>query len=201
MDPAFDPKDEFTEEVASFELEMIDMLKMKEYYKMAHDYLAERGWSDPEGQGDKFETYYFEQIDPKGSKFHFIWWRLDKYPAATKNSKYKYMKFYMIVDLKTLVLRDAEKVVDGKKIKGQDGDIIWAVKSYLIKDLGKQFRNHWFLKMFHKKFHDVWYSKTIDQAKKELWNETYRFHERLRQFMRLKHSPHITERPEPAKGL
>mgnify|MGYP000892565006 CR=1 FL=1 len=106
---------------SEWELTVKETFSLEGMYKRIHDFLVEEHWSDLNGGtvdsgGDEFEDYYFQRTQGD-MKFHVLWWRATKRPKFHGN---KYLQFYLILDMVTMVMKDKEIMHNGGKIKLQN---------------------------------------------------------------------------------
>lgn len=173
-----DPRDIL---VAKWELEYEDVFHFKNLYRLAHDFLEDEGWNDPEG-GDKWEYFYFERIVPStGAREHRIWWRIEMIP---NNSQY--IRYLMKIDYRTLNMKTHEIVVDGKKFKTWKGDFIMNCEAWMQLDYTNRWPKHWLLKHFDKFFRERIYKPNWEAHKLELYKKCYDFNRELKKFLKMK---------------
>lgn len=182
MSKFFRPGDEREILAAKWELEFEETFHFKNFYKLAHEFLFEQGWRDPEDGGENWEFLYFDRtVPPSGVREHRIWWRVAYIPNGSK-----YMRYMMKLDFLTLVMRKSEVVMNGTKYSTWAGDVILRVESWIQLDYMNKWQKHPFLKHFDKFFRDRIYKKYWEAHKKELYNMSYDLNRELKHYLKLK---------------
>ncbi|MAG38914.1 hypothetical protein CMO90_02390 [Candidatus Woesearchaeota archaeon] len=166
--------------VAKWELEYEDIYHFKNLYKLAHEFLVEKGWEDPEG-GENWEYFYNEKILPHGGKEYRIWWRLQQIPQ--NNS---YVRYLLKIDYLGINMNTAEVMYKDKKYKTWKGDLIIFCEAWLQLDYGNKWRKNRFLKLFDEFFRDRIYKPYWEAHKLELYKKCYEFNRELKKFLKLK---------------
>lgn len=97
---------------------------LMELYKRIHRFLQEERWFDLKGSeidngSGEYEDYFFQRKDGP-MQFNQIWWRATKRPEIHGN---KYIQFYLALDIATIAMKVKEVVVDGQKMKLEDGEL------------------------------------------------------------------------------
>ena len=114
--------------VAKWELEYEDVFHFKNFYRLAHEALEEKGWI-PINKGE-MEEFYFERIVPgSGTREHRISWRVQMIP-----NKSEYIRYLMKIDYRTLNMKMSEVMHNGKKYKTWKGDMILNCEAWLQLD-------------------------------------------------------------------
>lgn len=150
---------------SKWELVVRDSYDLKELYTRLHDYLNDEGFTDLRTGGDNYETYYREKDNGDGSKEHKIWWRASKYPRVDQN---KNIKFYILLDMKTVMMTKKEVIINGQKQKLDNGELEFKFNLFIDfannTALNDDFNNHWLLRYFKQKFFNKWNRVPRDQA-------------------------------------
>lgn len=183
-------------EVAWFEIEKEDVFHMKELYKLIHDWFILNKFVDLEENGENIETYYFQRDLPSGNSEHHIWWRAHKIPKENN-----YYKYYLKLDYQTLNMGKAEVTHKGVKMKTNMGDVVIRVRSFIMLDYKKEWRNHPILSAFHSYFIKRFYKKQIDFLKEDLWVQTYNLNDVIKDYLKLKTSKEMPKPFHPQGGL
>jgi len=148
-----------------------------ELYKQMHAYLMENGYEE-----DKFmETLYLER-NGGGGQEHWVWWRLQK----KCDNKYFNLKFN--VDTHTLTLKKHESVYEGRKVKGNKGEIEVFFKMILEIDPKEEWNKTSFFKSkyFMKWFFNKGYKDEIDRQIVDASGEVEKFQSMIKQFLGIK---------------
>ncbi|MFH1589096.1 MAG: hypothetical protein ABIB43_00835, partial [archaeon] len=158
-----------------------DVFHFKHLYRLAHEFLEENEWEDPEG-GDKWEYFYFERIIPVSNlREHRIWWRVQYIPHESQ-----YIRYLMKIDFRTLMMKSHEVVVDNQKYKTWKGDLILNCECWLQLDYQNKWSEHWLLKHLEKFFWERIYKKYWEAHKLEAYNKAYEFNNELKRFLKMK---------------
>ncbi|MFC2135771.1 hypothetical protein ACFLTH_14235 [Bacteroidota bacterium] len=173
-----DPRDIFA---ARWELEFENVFHFKELYRMAHEWLLEHEWKDPEG-GENWEYYYYEKIyPPDGLKEHRTWWRVVQTP-----NKSQYVRYFMQINWRSLFMKQVEVVSNGKKYKSWRGSLVMYCEIWLQLDYMNKWKNHPFLKGFDKFFRNRIYKEHWEEHKLECYRKCYNFNRELKKFYQVK---------------
>ncbi len=160
-----------------WEIVLKDTFNLELLYKYLHETLPERKWHDLYKGGDEYEILYYEKDNGGGAKSHDIWWRAWRKP---KNDAGGRLRFYFKMDIKTLLLKPGEVVIDGKKFGVDKGEL--GVKCWFFLDTeadrdaeGKKkspWDTHPILKLFKRWFWERDRDEVIKQAEEELHEES-----------------------------
>ena len=166
---------------APVKLKYKDIFDIKEFYMSLQEWLLEHDWSDEEDKVDHWETYYGERVSQDGSKEIWFQWRAAKNaPGSIK------LKYYLDLDFHVLGLGSAEIVKEGRKMKVNKGEIEMAIKPGMELLYLKEFEKSPLLKQFKNLFEKRIYRETIEQRKKELYQETYEFQNYIKHWFKMK---------------
>ncbi|MCF7871473.1 hypothetical protein K9L97_00380 [Candidatus Woesearchaeota archaeon] len=138
-------------------------------------------FTSPDTGNEKIETLYFEKILGNGNSEHHIWWRTHHIPSNNK-----YYKYYLKLDFQTLNMGKHKVTHKGQQIGTNKGDLILRCTSWVVLDYMHSWRNHPILKYFDEWFIKRIYKKQIDFLKTDLWIKTYKLHDTIKQYMKLK---------------
>lgn len=175
---AGDPKDIMA---AKFEIENDQTFHMKHIYKYMSEWLMEQGYSDQYVPGhSKFEVLYYEYTRPDGAIDHLIWWRVARVPYNNA-----YFRYVMHIDIQTYGMKRTEIIHEKRKVKTYRGDLVIRFESFVQLDYKNEWENHWLLQHFDDIFRRRLYRKNIESYKKELYNESYRFQNMVKHFLKL----------------
>ena len=172
-----------------------DIFDMKAFYESLHEWFQEYGWKDfeePIAAGDHWESFYGERIGQGGAKEIWIRWRLHK-PAPESEA----LAYYLDLDFHCIALIKTEVVKDGQKIKVDKGEVELMIRAYIEEKYKSQMAKNKLLKYFIDLFKRRVYQKTVEQRRKELYQETYALNNFIKQWFKLKrYSPY-----EEVKGF
>ncbi|MBU0457655.1 MAG: hypothetical protein ABH824_06965 [Nanoarchaeota archaeon] len=157
-----------------------DIFDMKAFYESLREWLKEYGWGDSDAS-ERYEKYYGERIGQDGAKEIWIWWRLEKKASDTESFTY-----YLDFDYHLLQLLPAEVVKEGQKLKVNKGEVELFITAYMESKYLSSFRSNFILKAFTNLFTKRIYHKTIEERKKELYQETYVLQNFIKQWFKLK---------------
>ncbi len=172
------------------DLEIIykDVWVMQYLYRVMHYWLMENGWRDSKGNLDHetMELLYLERRGTTFSPAHRelrIWWRLNKQPLFLGS---KYYQYHMDIDFNVIQMTDVEIMRDGQKVKAQHGELRLMIKPYLeIEDSGS-WNEHFLLKYVEQYFKARILKKNLEDHKKEVYREAYRFQGMIKKYLELK---------------
>ena len=182
---------------AKFEIENEQTFQFKQLYKIMYEWLMEEGWGNqyvPDNK--KLETLYYEKTFQGGMQEHAIWWRCQRNPHGNR-----YFRYVMKIDFQTIGMGKTEVLHKGAKFKTYVGDIVLRVESWLQLDYKNEWMDHWLLKHFDRVFRQRVYRKNIELYKQDLYNDTYRFQQMIKQFLKLKNPMQMGESFHPQRGI
>lgn len=173
------------------DLEIIyrDVWVMQYLYRVMHYWLIENGWMDSRGSPDhqSMEILYMERRGTTFSPSHRelrIWWRLKKQPIFLVSRYYEYR---MDVDFNVIQMTDVEIMKDGQKVKAQHGELRLMIKPYIILEAeGGEWSKHPILKFIESYFRARILKRTLEDHKKELYRDAYRFQGMIKKYLELK---------------
>ncbi len=179
------------------DLEIIfrDVYVMQYLYRVMHYWLIENGWKDSKGDLDhqSMEILYFERRGTTFSPQHRelrIWWRLNKQPLFASSSYYRYR---MDVDFNVIQMTDVEIMKEGQKLKAQHGELRLMIKPSLELETstgspyeGKGWGAHPILRYVESYFKARILKRALEDHKKELYREAYRFQGMIKKYLELK---------------
>lgn len=158
-----------------------DIFDLKEFYTALHEWYLEYGWADPEDKSDHWETYYAERVGQGNVKEIWIQWRAYKdAPDAP------FLGYYLDLDFHALGLTTTDVVKEGQKMSVNKGEVEVSIKGYLEKKYEAQFEKQKLLKEVKSLFTQRVYRKTLEQRKKELFQELYALQNFMKQWFKLK---------------
>ncbi len=160
-----------------------DIFDLKAFYETLHEYFMDLGWNSTEGDppGDHWETFYGEKIDGGGAREIWIRWRLVKDAPDTS-----FIRYYLDLDFHVIALLKAEVVRDGQKLKVDKGEVELNIRAYVDPLYKKQFENSFILKQIKDLFTKRVYRRTLEQRKKELYQEVYALQNFIKQWFKMK---------------
>lgn len=154
---------------SNWELTVRDSFSLKALYVRLHEFLLEEGWADLQYSRDNYETFYGEQQAEDGSLSHTIRWRAFKEP---KNNGGGNIKFYLKLNISTVMMKETEAMIRGQKVKLDQGELKITCHLYLdannYKKQGQDWDSHFILKHFKKKFWDRLNKGVLGAAKGEI---------------------------------
>ena len=196
LSPHLRPGDDRDILSTKIELEYNSMYHLKNFYRLAHDWLGDEYYEDADGYGDKCETCYWDRTLPDGSKENWIWWRTIKVPHDNQ-----YYRFFLRIDMQVLGAKTVEVMHQGHKFKMNKANIKFVIEGWLQLDYLNKWQEHFILKHFDRIFRKRWFKKQIEDYKWELYKDVYRFERQMKDYLEL-HSPY--PRPKlfkPNKGF
>lgn len=157
-------------EFSQWELIIKESFDFPALYKVLHHFMVENYWFDLEG-GDYFETFYKEQHLPGGAINHDIRWRAVREPKSEFHRSIKFIKYYLKLEMKTIVMKKTEVMIDGKKVKMNEGELTVRAKFYLHLDWAEKdsdWNKNSILKFFNRRFWNRMNKSVFSNAKREL---------------------------------
>jgi len=176
-------------------LEYEGMCLLKDFARLVHDWLMERGYQDLAGREDKYlESFYFEKITQKGKDI-YMWWR------TKRPGQHKYIEYNINLDFDIKEVKDLEIVYKGQKLKANSGKIKLFIRGRVIFDEKGELEKSFFGKLFWKSFITRHYKKDLDQATRELESDCTELMTYIKQYLEMKGFMQRVETFMPAKGL
>jgi len=185
-----------------FNLEML--------YKRAYEWLSEYDYVDIDGDGDKFEHYFFENRSGDGIKTEMLfWWRTQKIPDGNPMFRYR-----IFIDFQVLYLASDTYVVDGQKFKQDYGEVSLFIKPFLDVELNNKTNKsllgggkitpwtkdgitggltNWFKNKV--------YRNQIEERRTELYNQVNELYAIIKQFLNMQNYVSVRRDMHPEKGL
>lgn len=157
-----------------------DIFDLKEFYDALHEWLLEYGWGDNEENTEHWETHYGERIGQSGAKEMWIRWRVKK------NAEGAPLVYHLDFDFHCLGIINTEVVKEGRKIKTNKGEVDMDINAYIERTYEKGLQENSLLKQFLTLFNRRVYSGTLEQRKKELYQEVYVLQNFIKQWFKLK---------------
>ncbi|MFW6311872.1 MAG: hypothetical protein ACOC1K_06525 [Nanoarchaeota archaeon] len=153
-----------------------DVFHLKNLYRYMHEWLINDGWGNH--SDEKWpEVMYMSNQRHDGEEV-WTWWRLER-------PNNNYMKSAMDVDMHVLYLKNVEKVINGKKVKAQNGECEVIIRGRLVVDPDSYWRKHWLLKHLNQFYWRRFNKLRVEQQKQELYQDCYKFHAAIKNFFRL----------------
>ncbi len=161
------PGEAKTFEVYSYELRHKKLpFDCTKYYELLHEWLMENEFFclGPDGKTDEYlESYYWE--DRSSVREIWFWWR------TKKKTESKQIWYEMDLNVHIIAMSKQEVVIDGKKLKLDNGEVITEFKSRLGVDLSGLQKN-FFSRVFYRLFTRRWMKPRVEHHKKELKKKT-----------------------------
>ena len=131
---------------------------LKPYYEMMHEWFMDNGFKGV-GGGDNYLEPYYHEIRGNVKEIWF-WWR------GTKSTESSRIKYKMNFDVHVIAMSSKEVMVNNKKMKLDDGEVVTTVKSSLVFDL-KDVNKTFLGKIFYDIYIKRWMQKRFTFHKKE----------------------------------
>ena len=169
-----------------------DVFDLKAFYEAFMEYLVDNDWfggtNEPKSDLNHWETLYLEKIGRGGDKEIRIRWRPFKEPSGTQAVVY-----HLDVNFHIIGLMPAEIIKDGKKIKADKGEMELTIKAFVEEKYKEGFSKNKLLNINAVKglFSKKAYRTTLEERKKELYQEVYAMQNFIKQWFKLKrYSPY-----------
>jgi hypothetical protein len=188
-------------QVAKLNIENEETFHMKNLYKLIYEWLDEEGFTDIYGErvvDGNPETFYLERILGTGSKEHRIRWRCLMRPKQST-----YYRYYLKIDFMTINMKSIEVMHQGYKMKTDRGDVIIDIEAWLQLDYDNKWDETPILKskFMQNLFRNRVYKEQIEAHKVDLYKITYRLHNVIKQYLKLKTLYEMPKPFHPEKGL
>ena len=174
-----------------------DVWVMQYLYRVMHYWLIENGWADLLGNVDheNMEILYMERRGTHFNPAHRelrIWWRLQKKPTFFFGGSV-YYNYRLDVDFNVIQMTDVEIMKDGQKVRAQHGELRLMINPYIELETGagseyagKPWREHPILKYIESYFRARILKRTLEDHKKEVYRDAYRFQGMIKKYLELK---------------
>lgn len=175
--------------IPEFKIKFSDVFSLRNLYIMMHETLIEEGWvgADGDPEGSDVETYYSENIYQKGAhkggKEMWIYWRTWRFPGGRPNG---YFKQFLDIDMHMAYMQNIEVVHQGQKMQAQKGEIELSFRPKIVGDWRGDWATHPLLKHFQHIYEKRLMVKEVDKQEKILWKDTYRVHNKIKQYLELR---------------
>ena len=169
-----------------FEFKAIKVFHMKNFYKFVYWWLQEEGYRgcNPEDENDDHpETYYEEWRMPDGDMQRRIWWRLVFNPEFHGRDEARH-RYIIDINFKNLFLKNVDTVINGRKVKAQEGEIELKVDAKLLYYMEDVFEHpilHYFKYFFKKR----WTKPMKEGYRDDLRARMRKFQDALRDFFNM----------------
>ena len=183
--PQKDPKN-LTTVIKSMRLKYKDVFDLGQFNEGLFYWLQEHGWKSFDNDIEQIETFYSEKIGQSGAKEIWIWWRLAKSAPETDA-----FQFHLSLTFHLIGLVSTEVIKGGQKIKADKGEMEIETEAYIEELYKKKFEDEkGFFGFVLKQTRDIFtkriYTATIDQRKKELYQEAYALNNFIKQWLKMK---------------
>jgi len=158
-----------------------DIFDVKEFYEGLKEWFMGREWEAYDGDLEQWETYYSERITEGNVKELFIRWRLSKVPPSST-----YLKFHVDLDFHIVGLTDTEVIREGQKLKVHKGEVELMITPFLEPEYVVKFQKNIILRGLLELFTKRIYRKTLEDRKKELYQEIYILNNFIKQWFKMK---------------
>jgi hypothetical protein len=157
-----------------------DVFHLKNLYRYMHEWLINDGWGNHKDERWP-EDFYMSNVRSDGEEIWY-WWRLSK---RGQNKEMSYYKKFMDVDVHVLYLKKVETMIQGQKVKANDGEVEIIVRGRLVVDPDRQWRKHWLLKHINEFYWRRFNKRTIEHQKQELYQDAYKFHAAMKNYFKM----------------
>lgn len=160
----------------------------KQLFDINYIYYALRDWFIDNKWATRIDSEFPEQLmivrdNPQFGKELWIQWRFEKTPQPEKTKLWKYV---LDVDWHILGMKDAEIVVNGKKVKANKGQLELDVRANLIFDYSKSWAKTSILKAHKNWLMRNFYRKTFSKYKRVLHEEATKLQDAMKEYLRIK---------------
>ncbi len=192
--PPKNPQD-LTPVIRTMKLKYKDVFSLGEFYDGLAYWIQERGWKSFDNVEEQWETYFSEKIAQSGAKEMWFWWRLAKPAPDTnvnpKTGESETIQFHLFLTFHIIGLASTEVIKGGQKIKADKGEMEIETEAYIDEIYKKKFKEEkgffgFVLKEATNIFTKRIYVNTLDQRKKELYQEAYALNNFIKQWLKMK---------------
>lgn len=177
----------FTKEytyLPSLELEFRGTFIGKTFYWVMREWFMEHGYTDITNGNDLLmvERIYFEV---KGHDRQVrARWRTMKNAFASGFGT-GFLKWFIDVDIRIHQMTEVEIMSEGRKVKGLTGTVRMEFRGRLETEADYSFKKHWLLRNINDFFQKRIYKQELENNRKELYRDLYRFHGMIKKFFDL----------------
>ena len=162
---------------------------MQPLYRAARHWLLENDYIDPSGDKSMESSmevlYHYRKgttVNPNEKELR-IWWRTVQAGIPVGRMGNSFYKMHMDINWNVVQMHDMEIVREGKKEKVQHGELRIEIKGYIeMPDLTETK----ILKFFDNWFRTRLIKKNLEENKKMLYQDVYRFQGMLKKYLELK---------------
>lgn len=174
------------QKVIGMKVKYKDIFDMSQFYEALKEWMTEHDYKSFDDKVEEWETYYSEKVGQGGGKEIWIWWRLAKKAPETEAFKY-----YLSLNFHTIGLSSTEVIKGGQKISAHKGEMELEVEAHIEEVYKKMLEAEkgffgFVTKQAKTIFQKRIYTQTIDQRKKELYQEVYVLNNFIKQWFKMK---------------
>ena len=168
-----------------------DNFHMKKLYIIMHDWFVEQAWIRRDDDPSWPEHYYLLRETQHGTEM-WIWWRFKKIPGAGEGGSgtNNYYRYLLDIFWHVNGAKDVEVMHQGKKFKTNNADLEIVIQSRLEMDYQHEDKKGWrdnaLLKHFNEVFHKRLFQADLQRHKHNLFRETYKLQEVVKNFLGMK---------------
>ncbi|MBI2669132.1 hypothetical protein HYX14_04790 [Candidatus Woesearchaeota archaeon] len=170
-------------EVHMLKVKYKDIFDLKAFYETMHEWLLEHEWGDLQENIDRWETFYGERVGAGNVKELWFQWRVWK---EGKKIGSPFLNYYLDFNFHVIGLTTTEIVREGRKISVNKGELEILIKAVIDEVYKEKFAEQTLLKQVQELFTRRLYRKTVEQRKKELYQEVYVLQNLIKQWFKLK---------------
>jgi len=175
----------YREVVTDTRIKHRDKFHMRYTYMLAHEWLLEHGYIKSRSDPDFPETLYLHRFTQKAGQEMWVWWRIQK-------SMNSFVRYDLDIDWHVIGLKEIEVIHNGLKYKAHNGEPEFKIYAKIVIDPGMKWSKNWFLKGVFDVFWRRMYKVQLDNFRRDLFRDTFRFKEAMKTYFKLK-----TYLPEP----
>ncbi len=139
---------------------------LKGLYALLAETLVQKGWQ-PDAESDPLEymeRYYYHLVKPTGVYDWYAEWRVKK------DWDMKHFTLYLTLSYRLLQAREEERLQQGRKIKGVNGELTLTIESKAVFD-DTVFDKHWLTRMYKHIILNRHIGRYLGMAKDDAWDE------------------------------
>jgi hypothetical protein len=160
-----------------FQLTYKELFSFKSLYKVAHDWLYENSYRDKFGtqEGYFLEQHYIMRENGPVYDIDIVW-------NAQRTYKNEKLQMFLNIQFMLIAGRMDEKIIDGKKVRGETGELNIYLRPSMKVDIGDWEKNIFLNRLKDRVFKDQ-YKAEVKEARDYAYGKTREFYEFLKAYL------------------
>ncbi|MFT4309310.1 MAG: hypothetical protein ACMXYL_02395 [Candidatus Woesearchaeota archaeon] len=168
---------ELNVKIEEFQIVYKELFSFKSLYKVAHDWLYENSYRDPFNtvEGAFLEQHYIMRENGPVYDMDIVW---------NAQRTYKNDKFKMLLSVQYILIagRIDERIIDGKKVVGEAGELNIFLRPSMKVDIGDWEKSLFLNRLKTRVFKDQ-YKEEIREARDYTYGKTKEFYDYLKTYL------------------